>query len=153
VTNGVKQGGVLSPNLFAVHLYDILDQLGSARVGCTMGNMVVNHLMFSDNTCVFSPRISGLQCLPNIWGDYASEHQIAFNCNKTIGVLFCSKKYKQPALSTVFLSGVRVQFFDQVKYLGVWINASLKDDDDIPKQVKTLYCAGNKLRHFWLVPF
>jgi len=33
-----------------------------------------------------------------------------------------------------------------VKYLGVWINASLKDDDDIQRQVKSLYCAANKLR-------
>ena len=46
----------------------------------------------------------------------------------------------------VFLNGVRVQFFVQVKYLGVWINASLKDDDDIQIQVKSLYCAANKLR-------
>jgi len=27
-----------------------------------------------------------------------------------------------------------------VKYLGVWMNASLKDDD-IQRQVKSLYCA------------
>ena len=90
--------------------------------------------------------ISELQCLLNICGDYAAEHEITFNCNKTIGVLFCPKKYKQSAPSNVFLNGVRVQFFDQVKYLGVWINASLKDDDDIQRQGKSLYCAANKLR-------
>ena len=28
----------------------------------------------------------------------------------------------------------------------MWINASLKDDDDIQRQVKSLYCAANKLR-------
>ena len=83
--------------------------------------------------------ISGLQCLLNICGDYAAEHEITFNCNKTIGVLFCPKKYKQPAPSNVFLNRVRVQFLDQVKYLGVWINASLKDDDDIQRPVKSLY--------------
>jgi len=33
-----------------------------------------------------------------------------------------------------------------MKYLGVWMNASLKDDDDIQRQVKSLYCAANKLR-------
>jgi len=27
----------------------------------------------------------------------------------------------------------------------LWINASLKDDDDIQRQVKSLYCAANKL--------
>ena len=50
---------------------------------------------------------------------------------QSMGVLFCPKKYKQPAPSNVFLNGARVQFLNQVKYLGVWINASLKDDDDI----------------------
>jgi len=61
-------------------------------------------------------------------------------------VFFFAEKDKQPAPSNVFLNGVHVQFFDQVKYLGVWINASLKDDDDIQRQVKPLYCAANKLR-------
>ena len=28
----------------------------------------------------------------------------------------------------------------------MWINASLKDDDDIQRQVRSLYCAANKLR-------
>jgi len=88
--------------------------------------------------------LSGLQCLLNICGDYAAEHEITFNCNKTIGVFFAV--YKQPVPSNVFLNGVRVQFFDQLKYLGVWINASLKDDDDIQRQVKSLYFAANKLR-------
>ena len=87
-----------------------------------------------NDVCVFSPNITGLQSLLNICGDCAAEHEITFNCNKTIGLLFCPKKYKQPAPSNVFLNGVRVQFFDQVKYLGVWINAPLKDDDDIQRQ-------------------
>ena len=49
----------------------------------------------------------------------------------SIGVLFCLKNYKKPAPTNVFLNGVRVQFSDQVKYLDVWVNTSLKDDDDI----------------------
>jgi len=90
--SGVRQGGVLSSYLLAVYLDELSDQLGSARVGCTVGNMGVNHLMFADDICVFSPNISGLQYLLNICGDYAAEHKIGFNCIKTIGVLFCPKK-------------------------------------------------------------
>ena len=71
----------------------------------------------------------------------------SFTTSQTIGGLYCPKKYKQPAPSNVFLNGVHVQFFDLVKYLGVRINASLKDDDDIQRQVKSLYYdAANKLR-------
>ena len=102
VTNGVRQGGALSPYLLAVYLDELSIQLGSARVGCTVGNVVVNHLMFADDICVFSPSISGLQCLLNICGDCAAEHEITFNYNETIGVIFCPKKYKQPASSNVF---------------------------------------------------
>ena len=106
VTNGVSQEGALSPYLFAVYLDELSIKLDSARVGCTVGNMVVNHLKFADDICVFRPVLVGLQCLLNICGDYAAEHEIIFNCNKTIGVLFCPKKYKQPGPSNVFLNGV-----------------------------------------------
>ena len=71
VTNRVRQGGVLSPYLFAVYLDELSIQLGSARVGCAVGNMVVNHLMFADDICVFSTSISALQLLLDICGAYA----------------------------------------------------------------------------------
>jgi len=53
-----------------------------------------------------------------------------FNCNKTITVLFYHEKHKQPVPSNVLLNDVCVQFTDQVNYLGLLLNASLKDDDD-----------------------
>jgi len=48
-TNGVRQGEVLNLYLFAVYLDELSDQLGSARVGCTVGNMFVNYLIFADD--------------------------------------------------------------------------------------------------------
>jgi len=53
VTNGVRQGVVLSQYLFAVYLDELSEQLGSAKVVCTVGNMIVNHLMFADDTVEF----------------------------------------------------------------------------------------------------
>jgi len=52
VTNKVRQEGVLSPYLFAVYLDELSNQLVSARVVCTVGNMAVNHLMFADDICI-----------------------------------------------------------------------------------------------------
>ena len=93
------------------------------------------------------PNVSGLQRLLNICDDdYGAEHEIALNCNKTINVSFCPKMYKQPASSKVFLNVLRVQFSDRVKYLCVSLNASLKDDDVVQRQVKSLHCAAPKLR-------
>jgi len=85
--------------------------------------------MFADDICVFSPSVSGLQCLLNIFGDYAAEHEITWlQRNK-----WCTCTIFRPS-----------------EISGVWINASLKDDDDIQRQVKSPYCAANKFkRHFW----
>jgi len=82
-----------------------------------MGNMVVNHL-FDDDICVFSPSISRLL---DICDDHDAQY-VMNNCNKTTGVLFYPKMFKQPTPLNVFLNGVHVQFSDQVKYLSVLLN-------------------------------
>jgi len=114
-------------------------------MGCTVGNMIVNHLMFADDTRV-APALVDFIVFWIFVMMMIAEHEIAFNCNKTIGVSFCPQRYNQPAPSNIFPNGVNVQFSDQVKYLCILLNASLKDDNDIQRQVKSLYCAANKLR-------
>jgi len=74
----------------AFHILNAQNQLRVARAGCSVGNMVVIHLMFADDICVFSPSISGLQSLLNIC-ECAVEHDIAFICNKTISAFFAPK--------------------------------------------------------------
>jgi len=61
-------------------------------------------------------------------------------------VYFCSEKYKQLALPNAFLNDVRVQFSDQFKYFSLSLNASLKDEGGIQRQVKSLCCAASKPR-------
>ena len=84
----MSSGVGLSPYLLAVDLDELSYQLGSARVGCTMGNMVVKHLIFADDTYVFSPSVGGLQPLLNIFGDYAAELEIALIATKKLVLFF-----------------------------------------------------------------
>ena len=53
VTNGVRQGGVLSPLLFAVYLNQLSIELNSLDIGCMVGNTCINHLVYasSSQTC------------------------------------------------------------------------------------------------------
>ena len=62
-TNSVRQGEVLSPNLYALHLDDLSKKLNLVRAGCCIGSKCLNHLMFADDICVFAPTIRGLQRL------------------------------------------------------------------------------------------
>jgi len=45
VSNGVRQGGVLSPYLFVVYLDDLSNELNNIKAGCYIGEVLLNHLM------------------------------------------------------------------------------------------------------------
>ena len=49
VSNGVRQGGILSPYLFCVYMDDLSIKLNYIKVGCTIGTTLINHLMYADD--------------------------------------------------------------------------------------------------------
>jgi len=57
VSNGARQGEVLSPYLFAVYLDDLSNEINNIKAGCYIGDVLLNHLMFADGICVFCPNV------------------------------------------------------------------------------------------------
>ena len=63
VSNGVRQGGVLSPYLFALYIDDLSVKLNCVKAGCFHGNSRLNHIIYANDLCCFSPSLDGLQDL------------------------------------------------------------------------------------------
>ena len=61
VTNGIRQGSILSPYFFAVYINDLSKELIKMKVGCFVGKSNINHLLFADDSCCFCSSIHGLQ--------------------------------------------------------------------------------------------
>ena len=57
VTNGVRQGGILSPKLFIVYMDGLSDQLNNSNIGGKFGSgQLVNHIYIyiaMQTICVF----------------------------------------------------------------------------------------------------
>ena len=146
VSNGVLQGGVLSPYLFSLYMNDLFRKLNFVQSGCFVGSSLLNHLMFADDLCAFSPSVKGLQKLVNVCKEYAVNNCIIFNNDKTVGMIHQNKKFKVNVEPNIILDGRCIQFVNSVKHLGVLITNDLFDELDINRQLRYLYCVGNTLR-------
>ena len=143
--NGVRQGGILSPGLFNLYVNFISSKLNQLDIGCYLNAVRVNHLVYADDLCLISPSIAGLRTLVGVCeaaGDYLS---IKFNAEKTVCMRFGQPNYRDIPFFPVALRGGRLQFVDQVKYLGHIILSNLSDSADMDKAKRSIYARGNSL--------
>ena len=108
--------------------------------------LLENHLLFADDLCCFCPSIHGLQRIIDVCHSYASTHNIIFNCQKTPGLPFVSSNFKLNIKPNVVLGDFKIRFINEIKYLGVFLNSRLRDNEDIYRQVRYLYGTANRLR-------
>ena len=93
VSNAVCQGGILSSYLFFLYIDDLTYNLNTLKSGCYVGYYCLNHIMFPDDICLFSPSLVGLQDLLNTCYIYSQSHKMLFNCSKSFGMLFAPKNF------------------------------------------------------------
>ena len=145
VTNGVRQGGILSPMLFNIYMDGLSTALNESRVGCHINGKTINHLMYADDTCILAPCPSALRKLLNICTVYAASNDILFNETKTKCMCFKPKCFRNLCIPKISFKGEDLDFVDHHKYLGIIISDDLTDLRDIKRYTKGLYGRGNML--------
>ena len=145
VSNGVRQGGILSPFLFNVYMDDLSVNLKKCPTGYIAGGTVVNHLMYADDIVLLSPSATGLSLLLHVCGKYGLDHDIRFNSKKSAVIIFRNSSVKDFSFHSFEMNGESIKEVPFVKYLGHVISADMKDDLDIMRQCRQLYAQGNAL--------
>ena len=150
-TNGLRQGGILSPRMFNVYIDDLSVRLNKSGVGCHMNGISFNHFQYADDSVLLAPSPTALQRMLSICEDYAKSNDMVFNAKKT--VCMCMKYKQSTSLSEpkVLLNDSYLKWVSQHKYLGVYISDDMSDDYDLRRHMKSIYSKGNaiirKFRH------
>ena len=79
VSNGVKQGGDMSPALFTVYLDNLFKILKERNIGCKIGATYLGVFGYVDDLTLLCPSISGLKEMLKICEAYAFDYNIIFN--------------------------------------------------------------------------
>ena len=87
ISNGVRQGGILSPKLFSVYMDEMSNLLISSGFGCFLNNVCFNYVFYADDLCLMAPCAIALQELLNICHRYSIIADINFNALKFFFVL------------------------------------------------------------------
>ena len=145
VSNGVRQGGILSPYFFNIYMNNLSMELSLSKIGCCINDTSINHIMYADDAVLLAPSPAGLQKLLNICAKYSVHNDIIYNVRKTVCMCIMPKSVRNIHLPELTLCGQTLTFVQTYKYLGVLINNDFTDDDDVDRQLRCLYARGNSL--------
>ena len=150
VTNGVRQGGIISAFLFNVYMDDLSKKLNSYNIGCFVGNSLINHLLYADDLLLISPSANGLRILLRTCENYANQYDIKFNPDKS-NILISREKTIKDIPYKFYINAVQMKEKFKVKYLGHILTNDLKDDEDILRECRAIYAKANMLtRQFFM---
>ena len=121
--NGVKQGGVLSPILFAIYMDELLDRLAKSGVGCFIGDEFVGGVCYADDLTLLAPTFSASKLLLNVCESFAEEYDVIFNAAKSQALVFYPASFSLPTChrAKLSLNSSPIDFVDHAVHLGTYI--------------------------------
>ena len=143
VSNGIKQGGLLSPYLFNLYMDNLSYKLNDCGVGCVVNLVLVNHLAYADDMILIAPSRRALQVLLNTCSVYAAHHDIIYSTEKSFCMICWPKRFLYKFIPDFFLQNDKLDFVNEYKYLGVLFNDKINDDAEICKRMRNIYATGN----------
>ena len=144
VSNGVRQGGVLSPILFSVYLDDLLCQLADSGAGCYWGHLFAGAVCYADDIVLLAPCPSALRIMLEICSSYAANHGLKFNAEKTQLICF-HLRHCQPRIPIIQFNDTILHYTNEVVHLGHILTFDLNDRSDIIRVVKDLNRKANSI--------
>lgn len=144
IKNGVRQGGILSPYFFNVYIDDISQQLNTLNVGCKVGNILINNIMYADDLALISPSVKGLKSLMKTCEHIGELLDLKFNAKKSKIMIFSTGLNTN--LPKLTLNGNYLEIVDNINYLGCKLSSRVHDDLDIERQRCKIYAQCNMIK-------
>ena len=148
VRKATRQGGIISPYYFAIYMENLCLQLNKSGLGCKVGSLSCNHIIYADDVALMTTSISSLKRMLKLCEEFAVQHNITFNPSKTILQAF-TPKYMDYVRPLVKFCGKNIQWAESVKYLGYDICCWDRDKNELVKRKREIYMQANLVKSFF----
>ena len=143
IERGVRQGCVLSPNLFSLYSQVIMDGLGEYE-GLRVGGRNINNIRYADDTVLIADSEEKLQRLVDGLSEECRRYGLSVNKQKT-EVMGLTKRSEQLVVD-ISLEGRRLDQVDSFRYLGSLVSEDGRCDSEIRSRIAMGKAAFGQLR-------
>ena len=142
INAGVRQGGILSPDLYSIYVDDLISQLIALGKGCYILGRFAAALFYADDMALLSPSVKGLQILINLCSDYCLEWDIKLNAKKSKNLVF-GKGLAPNYL--IKLNGDDIPWEAKWPYLGIQLKSGASFNCCIKEKLSSFYRSLNSI--------
>ena len=123
VEEGLRQGSVLSPVLYAIFVMDLVEDLEGSGKGVVLGGAYCGMLMFADDMAMLAGSEGEMEGMLDEVEEYRKRWRFQFNERKSKVMVISKRKRERRRW---WLGVKEVEETDAYKYLGVWFDVQLR---------------------------
>ena len=144
IKRGVRQGCVLSPDLFSLYSEVIMRKIENMP-GVAIGGHNINNLRYADDTVLIATSERNLQALVDTINEESEKLGLGLNKKKT-ETMVISKKKEIPRCK-IQLNGTTLKQVENFKYLGVWITSDGRCATEIRSRIAQAKSAFQNMKN------
>ena len=141
---GIRQGGVLSPYLFALYIDSVIDKVRRNRAGCEIKRACVGIIVYADDILLVAPTVTALQLILDICESELNWLAMSINVGKS-ACLRIGKDYKTAPLCIKTSDGREIPWQNSIRYLGMYLIANKVFTCSFDNAKKCYYRAFNAI--------
>ena len=141
---GIRQGGILSPYLFAVFIDGVVNIAQRSYYGCHFGLVNLSIFLYADDILLVAPSVFALQQLVLIVESFLSEIDMSLNSKKTV-CMRVGPDFTKDCAPIALMNGDPLKWVDRIRYLGITLLSAKNLRTSLGDNMKAFYKSANAI--------